>query len=129
MQSGTAKRPWVLEFEPSSRPFLDPLTGWTGSKDPKQQVRLEFPTKDTAIAFAERQGWCYQISEPKLPKIEPKRYEDNFTLERLYAAAMRRGGPADRSDNNSQSMNPVDEAALEWFPASDPPCWIGAALG
>lgn len=79
MQSGRATaKSWVLEFEPMFAPTIDPLMGWTGSRDALQQVRLTFPTKEQAIAFAERQGWAYTVSEPRPPKIRPKSYADNF---------------------------------------------------
>jgi len=57
-------RHWVLEFELVSRPIPDALMGWLGSSDTSQQVRLTFPTKAKAVAFAERQGWAYDAWEP-----------------------------------------------------------------
>lgn len=56
MSSGPASSGWRLEFEPRYPPFLDPLMGWTGSRDPLRQVALTFPTLDAALAYAERQG-------------------------------------------------------------------------
>jgi hypothetical protein len=56
MSSGHADAGWRLEFEPRSAPFLDPLMGWTGGRDPLRQVALSFPTLDAALAYAERQG-------------------------------------------------------------------------
>ncbi|WP_420889868.1 NADH dehydrogenase ubiquinone Fe-S protein 4 [Ensifer aridi] len=35
---------------------MDPLLGYTGGKDTLQQVELRFPTLDSAIQYAERQG-------------------------------------------------------------------------
>ena len=61
MQGGSRKRPWVLEF-PASRPLsADPLTGWTRNDDPFRHVRLNFPNRESAVAFAERQDWDYQV--------------------------------------------------------------------
>ena len=55
MQSGqAATREWILEFAPEDRKVLDPLMGWTGSGDMDGQVRLRFPTRDEAIAYATR---------------------------------------------------------------------------
>ena len=56
MSSGPGAFEWRLEFEPRSAPFLDPLMGWTGGRDPLRQVALSFPTLDAALAYAERQG-------------------------------------------------------------------------
>lgn len=63
-QHGMAPRPWALEFEPTTPTRTDPLMGWIGWSDPRQQVRVLFSTKARAIAFAERQGWAYDLSEP-----------------------------------------------------------------
>ena len=53
MQSGKAHTDeWVLEFEHSEARFADPLMGWTGSGDTQSQVRLTFPSKDAAKAYA-----------------------------------------------------------------------------
>jgi len=83
MQSGEARtKEWVLEFEPQSAPSVDPLMGWTSSSDMKSQVRLEFDTKDEAIAYATREGLAYTLSEPKPRKPIRKSYADNFRFGR-----------------------------------------------
>lgn len=64
VQSAPGRSRWVLEFEPSAPPALDPLTGWTTSTDPLSQVRIPFPDMQSAIAFAESKGWRYLVSEP-----------------------------------------------------------------
>ena len=52
MQSGTAKtKEWVLDYEPEQPPAVEPLMGWTSSGDMKQQLRLQFDTKDEAVAY------------------------------------------------------------------------------
>ena len=52
MQSGQANtREWLLESEPAPK-ILDPLMGWTGSRDTMQQVQLWFHTLDEAKARA-----------------------------------------------------------------------------
>lgn len=55
---------WVLEFVPRARPYVEPLMGWTGGSDPLSQVRLHFPNRDAAVAYARRQGLAYEIREP-----------------------------------------------------------------
>ena len=48
MQSGmNNNKEWVLESEPTPK-VLDPLMGWTGSRDTMEQVQLRFPTLDEA---------------------------------------------------------------------------------
>ena len=42
MQSGPARtKEWVLEYEPEAPREIDPLMGWTSSRDMKQQLQLE----------------------------------------------------------------------------------------
>jgi hypothetical protein len=90
MQAGrTNTKRWVLEFEPRLPPFLEPLMGWTGSADTLQQVRLMFATKEQAVAFAERQGWSYELSEPREPRFQPKSYADNFRNRPAASSAAR----------------------------------------
>ncbi|WP_414695442.1 NADH dehydrogenase ubiquinone Fe-S protein 4 [Phenylobacterium sp.] len=54
---------WVLTFERETPPELDPLTGWTISTDPLSQIRLTFPDVQSALGFAERKGWRYEVAE------------------------------------------------------------------
>jgi hypothetical protein len=57
MSSGEAKtHDWVLEFEPERPRTIEPLMGYTSSDDMRSQVRLQFPSKEAAIAYAERNG-------------------------------------------------------------------------
>lgn len=56
---------WVLEFEPRARPCIEPLMGWTGGSDPLAQLRLRFPDRDAAVAYARRQGLPYEVREPR----------------------------------------------------------------
>ena len=83
MQSGTANsKEWVLEFEPEAPRSIDPLMGWTSSTDTRGQVRLEFDTATEAVAYAERMGIPYTLSEPKPRKFVRKSYADNFRFGR-----------------------------------------------
>ena len=78
-QSGQARtREWLLEFEPSSPPEIEPLMGWISSRDPFSQIRLRFPDRQSAIEFAERQGWPYVVQEPPPRHLRPKSYADHF---------------------------------------------------
>lgn len=84
MQSGQGRtRFWVLEHEGSAPRELDPLMGWTSSRDMQTQVRLKFPTKDAAIAYAKRNGIAYRVIEPKHRKTVRKAYADNFKFGRI----------------------------------------------
>ena len=84
MQSGLAQtKDWILEHESDSPRFLDPLMGWTGSRDMREQIRLEFDSKEEAIAYAEQHGIAYRLSEPKTRKPIKKSYADNFKYGRI----------------------------------------------
>lgn len=83
MQSGKARtKLWVLEFEPEAARSIDPLMGWTSSTDMRQQIVLDFDTKEEAVAYAEKHGIPFQIFEPHRPKPIPKAYSDNFRFDR-----------------------------------------------
>ena len=49
MQYGPANtKRWVLEVEPTSPPEIEPLMGWLASMDTQKQVRLVFPSCESA---------------------------------------------------------------------------------
>lgn len=86
MQSGLARtKEWLLEHEPQSARDIDPLMGWTSSRDMTQQVKLSFETKEEAIAYAERHGIAYILEEPQPRKAVRKAYADNFKFGRIGA--------------------------------------------
>jgi len=79
LQSGKALTDtWTLEFAPAEAKKPDPLTGWAGSGDTQQQVKLSFPDAEAAQAYAERYGISYSVvkTPPKTLKIQA--YADNF---------------------------------------------------
>lgn len=84
MQSGLARtQEWVLEHEPVAAREIDPLMGWTSSRDTRAQVRLAFATKEEAVAYAERNGLAYTVVEPETRKAVRKSYADNFKFGRI----------------------------------------------
>jgi len=80
MQSGRSNtQDWVLVFTPSGRSRLDPLTGWIGSGETTKQLRLVFPSREAAIAYAQNVGITYEVEEPTRTRpVKPKVYADNF---------------------------------------------------
>ena len=86
MQSGQAKtREWVLDYEPEEARVVESLMGWTSSGDMKSQLRLQFSTKEEAVAYAERHGIPYQVQEGKLAQRRGLSYADNFSFGRRGA--------------------------------------------
>ncbi len=84
MQSGTAKtKHWVLEYEPERPRSVEPLMGYTSSADMRSQIRLSFETKEDAVAYAQRCGIPFQVSEPHEPARRKMAYSDNFSFRRM----------------------------------------------
>ena len=82
-QSGTGRtKTWVLEYEAEEPLAIEPLMGWTSSADMRKQVRLEFNTKEEAIAYCERHAIAYEVLEPKEPSRRVMAYSDNFSFSR-----------------------------------------------
>jgi ETC complex I subunit-like protein len=94
MQSGLARlHEWVLEFALWSPAEIEPLMGWTSSRDPFASIpRLRFPDRESAIAFAERHGWHYLARDPPIRRFRPKSYADNF---KYNLAGLVNGGRAE----------------------------------
>jgi hypothetical protein len=84
MQSGKAKTHlWVLEFDAERPKTIDPMMGYTSSRDMNQQVKLMFETSEEAIAYAERKGIEYRVIEPKEATRKRVAYPDNFRFNRM----------------------------------------------
>ena len=78
MQSGKRNsKNWLLIFETIDN-SISPLMGWESSKDTMSQVRLDFSTKELAIAYAKKNNIDYYVIEPQERKIIKKSYSDNF---------------------------------------------------
>ena len=80
MSSGRAKtKKWVMTFIPDSPQQPDCLMGWQSGQDTRRQIRLEFATKDAAIAYAKVKGHDYQVISTKQRTVKSKSYAANFT--------------------------------------------------
>ena len=83
MQSGKAKtEAWMLEFEPEQPRKVEPLMGYTSSRDMKSQIRLSFETREEAIAYAQKNGIAYSVQEPKETRRRVVSYSENFRFDR-----------------------------------------------
>lgn len=83
MQSGKAKDEWLLEFVPEKSFFVDNLMGWVGMTDMPREIRLFFPTKDAAVAYAKREKLPYEVFEPNRRSHLKKAYADNFKFNKI----------------------------------------------
>ena len=78
MQSGTAKsNKWILEFK-TKDPTINPLMGWESSNDTMSEVKLEFPTKEQAVNYAQKNKIEYYVVDEQKRKFIKKSYSDNF---------------------------------------------------
>ncbi len=83
MQSGRARTSqWIVEYEPGKPQSNDPLMGWVGRGDTRNQLRMRFETQDDAVAFCEKHGLEYHLAKPQLRRPAPKSYADNFRFDR-----------------------------------------------
>ncbi|MDE8652090.1 ETC complex I subunit [Novosphingobium album (ex Liu et al. 2023)] len=79
MQSGKAQvDQWILDFVPAEAKTPDPLMGWAGSGDMQQQVQLRFPTREAALAYAERHGIAATVHASPPRRLKLQAYADNF---------------------------------------------------
>lgn len=79
MQSGKARMDeWVLDFVPAEAKRADPLMGWAGSGDTRQQVQLSFATCEAAQAYAAKHGIEVSIHPVPPRKLKLQAYADNF---------------------------------------------------
>lgn len=80
MQSGQAKtHHWVFEYVPVVKKKPEPLMGWN-SGGTLEQIHLEFPTKEEAIAYAKEKDVAYEVVEPHQRSYKPKSYAENFSF-------------------------------------------------
>ena len=85
MQSGHANsKRWLLQFEPESPREVEPLMGWTSSRDMRSQLYLWFDSKDDAVAYAKRHNLMYQVEEARERPVRQRAYADNFRAGRVH---------------------------------------------
>ena len=88
MSSGMAQtHEWVLEFVPETAREVDPLMGWTSSADTQAQVRLNFETREAALAYARDHGIEAVVTQPRDRgvNVRPGGYGENFATKRRGA--------------------------------------------
>jgi len=78
MQSGIKKYDkWIIEFL-TDQTGVNPLMGWESSTDTYSEIKLEFSSKELAIAYARKNKIDFELIESKKRKIVKKSYSDNF---------------------------------------------------
>lgn len=81
MQSGRGKtKNWIMSFGPDKKGYIDERLGWYGTADNDGQVHLSFDSKESALSYAQSQGFEAVIMGDLDSKLNPdlKSYSDNF---------------------------------------------------
>ncbi len=80
MQSGlNSTKKWCLSNTDINETFINSKFCWIGSSNPEKQVRIYFETLDSAISFANKNNYDYEIQMPNNKLLIKKSYAENFT--------------------------------------------------
>jgi len=85
MQSGRAGTDeWRIAPVLATPRTPEPLMGWVSADDTFTELfyRLRFDTAEEAVAFAQRNGWEFEIEAPAERRVRPRNYLDNFRIVR-----------------------------------------------
>ena len=64
LQAGRGKfRYWTVSTDVSNR-WQNELMNWTSFSDPYSILKLKFDSKEQAIAYCEKYGWNYRVTDP-----------------------------------------------------------------
>ncbi|KNC84420.1 hypothetical protein SARC_03348 [Sphaeroforma arctica JP610] len=55
--------------------------------DPLSNLEMDFPTKEDAIAFADKMGWTPEVTEPNIKTFKKKSYSANFAWDKRTRVA------------------------------------------
>ncbi|MDC0864463.1 ETC complex I subunit [Rickettsiaceae bacterium] len=79
MQYGKNEGDWLMEYvrEPNAR-YKESYFGRTTSKDMGNEVRISFDNLESAIKFADKNHYSYEVIQPKKTKLHKKSYASNF---------------------------------------------------
>lgn len=69
---------WRLELEPCRPSLPDRLVGWSGGGDPRDQIRLDFPSAEAASAWAARHGLEVDFVPPAPRTARPRPYAQSL---------------------------------------------------
>jgi len=98
MQSATyTSNPWYIKWKDGAR-WRNPLMSYTSVGDTRTNSYMMFDTKDSAIQFAESQGWKYEVNETpeKVHENGRKKYAFNFLPEAIEKDLLRKGKDCDQ---------------------------------
>ena len=79
MQSGLKNSSkWCLSSVEINESFMSSKFCWNGSSNPEKQIKLFFDELDSAINFAEKNNYDYEVQMPNKRSLIKKSYAENF---------------------------------------------------
>lgn len=122
-QSGPAPLHWVLRIDPRHPYLREPLMGWISDTDPDRQIELRFPSREAGLRYCRQRGWQPIVLPAQEREPVLKSYAERFVSKRKSGSGP---GHEARTDDPRTGIEPLDEALIGSFPASDPPpLWAG----
>lgn len=99
---------WQIKWQREEERWSNPLMGWTSTADPMSNLILDFDSREDAIAFAEKNGWKYEVkAEVGRDLVEPgeTQYAHNFLSKRTLDVLKQEGGVKSKEFNNPKYGN------------------------
>ncbi len=79
MQSGLKNsKKWCLTNKDINESFISSKYCWNGSSNPEKQIKLFFSDLDSAINFAKKNNYSFEVMEPNHKILIKKSYAENF---------------------------------------------------
>lgn len=99
---------WQIKWRREEERWSNPLMGWTSTADPMSNVVLDFDSREDAIAFAERNGWTYEVRgaiDYQLSEPGETTYSHNFLPNRTIEILKAEGGVKSKEFANPKYGN------------------------
>lgn len=94
---------WQIKWPREQERWSNSLMGWTSTADPMSNMELNFDDRADAIAFAERNGWEYDVKaevSERVVEAGDMQYGHNFLPKRTMEIVRSEGGVKSKQFNN-----------------------------
>ena len=79
MQSGLKNsRKWCISNNDINESYMSSKFCWNGSSNPEKQIKLFFDDLESAINFAKKNNYDYEVLMPNKRSLIKKSYAENF---------------------------------------------------